>query len=323
MTLRFAAVPWTTADVPDLHGSTAVVTGANSGIGLETAAVLAAHGATTVLACRNEEKADAARAQIERRSPSARVEFVRLDLSSQGQIADAAAELIERFPRVDRLINNAGVMGVPLDHTPDGHEVVFGTNHLGHFAWTGRVLPAVLASPCARVVTVSSLSHRWGRIPWDDLRAERGGYSRSAAYARSKLANALFFLELQRRFAAAGSTAGSLGSHPGFANTEIARHQLKGAIVEQLRARVGDRLAQSPAHAALPTLRAATDPGAFGGQYYGPANLFGAKGPPVACSPARRALDEGQQRRLWERSVELTGVEFPIPAPPRRGAGDR
>lgn len=302
---------WAVDDIPDLTGTTAIVTGANTGVGFETAAAFAAKGATTVLACRTAAKADAARREIERRSPRARVEVVRLDLASQAHIADAAAETIERFPVIDRLVNNGGVMGVPLSHTEDGHELVFGTNHLGHFAWTGRLLPGLLAAPAARVVTVSSLSHRWGRIRWDDLTGERR-YSKAQAYSQSKLANLLFVLELQRRSTAAGAGVSSLGSHPGFAQTDIVQHQMQGRVREIVESNLGDRLAQTPAAAALPSLRAATDPGAYGGQYYGPANWMGAKGPPVAVAPGRRAQREHDQARLWERSVELTGVEYDL-----------
>jgi NAD(P)-dependent dehydrogenase (short-subunit alcohol dehydrogenase family) len=303
---------WAVTDVADLGGRTVVVTGANTGIGLETAAALAVAGASVVLACRNLEKAAVAKQEIESRRPTGTVELLRLDLADQRQIAEAADEALARFPRVDRLVNNAGVMGIPFSRTVDGFESVFGTNHLGHFAFTGRILPALLATPASRVVTVSSMSHRLGRIGWDDLDGVRR-YSRARAYAQSKLANLLFAFELQRRFVRAGADASSLAAHPGFAATEI----LPGSATAdggsgRLRA-VGERYVPSPAEAALPSLRAATGLDAYGGQYYGPGGRGGVKGPPIAVPPARRALDEEAQRRLWAVSVELTGVEFPLP----------
>lgn len=301
---------WTIADIPDLRGRTVVVTGANTGIGFETAAALAGAGATTVLACRNLEKATVARDLILARHASAAVELLQLDLSDQGQIAAAADDALARFDRIDRLVNNAGVMGVPHSLTVDGFEVVFGTNHLGHFAFTGRILPALLAAPGSRVVTVSSLSHHFGRIRWDDLHGHRR-YGRSRAYAQSKLANLLFALELQRRLAASGATTISLAAHPGFAATDIMGDLLAHAPAVERRMRsIGDRVIPHPESAAASPLRAATSPDAYGGQFYGPSRLGGVTGPPTATSPGRRAHDEEAQRRLWAISVELTGVDY-------------
>ena len=300
---------WTTNDIPDLTGRTAIVTGANSGIGFETAAALAAAGATAVLACRNPERAAASQAAIEERHPKAQVEVLRLDLASQSQIADAAAATSERFSRVDLLVNNAGVMGTERSVTPDGHEMLFGTNHLGHFAYTGRILPRLLDTPGARVVTITSLSYRVGRIRWDDLALERK-YSESRAYSQSKLANAMFCLELQRRLAVAGVSAVSVGAHPGFAATDIIaervdRHPRYAGFMKK-------HLIQTAEEAARSSLRAATDPGAYGGQFYGPSKLGGTSGPPRAIPWVRRALDEGDQARLWQLSEKLTGVVYDI-----------
>jgi NAD(P)-dependent dehydrogenase (short-subunit alcohol dehydrogenase family) len=300
---------WTIADIPDLHGRTVVVTGANSGIGLETATALAGAGATVVLACRNLDKAAVARNRILSNHADGAVEVLRLDLADQRQIADASEEVLDRFPRVDRLINNAGVLGLPHALTVDGYEVVFGTNHLGHFAFTGRILPALLAVPGSRVVTVSSLSHRFGRVRWDDLDGSRR-YTKAGAYSQSKLANLLFALELQRRLVVAGSGTISLASHPGFASTEIVSDVLGRAPGLERRMRAaGDRFISAD-EAALPSLRAATSPDAYGGQFYGPGGVAGITGPPIATSPAGRALDEASQRRLWELSVDLTGVDY-------------
>jgi NAD(P)-dependent dehydrogenase (short-subunit alcohol dehydrogenase family) len=300
---------WTIADIPDLRGRTVVVTGANSGIGLETATALAGAGATVVLACRSLEKASVARDRILASHTDGAVEALRLDLADQHQIADASQEALERFPRVDRLINNAGVLGLPLALTVDGFEVVVGTNHLGHFAFTGRILPAVLAVPDSRIVTVSSLSHRFGRIRWDDLDGNRR-YTKAGAYSQSKLANLLFALELQRRLVVAGSATISLASHPGFASTEIVSDVLGRAPSLERRMRAaGDRFISAD-EAALPSLRAATSPDAYGGQFYGPGGFLGITGPPLVTSPAGRALDEASQRRLWQQSVELTGLDY-------------
>ena len=301
---------WTRADIPDLGGLTAVVTGANSGIGLETAATLAGAGATTVLACRNLGKAATARELILSRHPEGVVELLQLDLADQSQIAAASEEALERFGRIDRLINNAGVMGLPHALTVDGFEVVLGTNHFGHFAFTGRVLPALLAVPGSRVVSVSSMSYRFGRIRWDDLEGRRR-YGKARAYAQSKLANLLFALELQRRLVRAGAATISLAAHPGFASTEIMDEMVAHLprLERSMRA-VGDLVIPPAGDAASSPLRAATSLDAYGGQFYGPGGIGGISGPPIATSPAGRALDEASQRRLWDVSVDLTGVDY-------------
>jgi NAD(P)-dependent dehydrogenase (short-subunit alcohol dehydrogenase family) len=300
---------WTTDDMGDLTGRTAIVTGANSGVGFETAAGLVGAGATVVLACRNPERAEAARAAIAEREPEGRLEVLRLDLASLRQVAEAASETMERFDRIDILVNNAGVLGTERSVTEDGFELLFGTNHLGHFAYTGRVLPRLLDTPGSRVVTIGSLSYRFGRIRWDDLASERR-YRESRAYAQSKLANAMFCLELQRRLAVAGATTVSLAAHPGFAATEILgdRTRRSPRYAELLKTHV----IQTPAAAARSSLRAATDPGAYGGQYYGPSRLGGTSGPPVVVPWSRRALDEGDRARLWQLSEELTGVVYDL-----------
>ncbi len=303
---------WTLADAPDQSGRVAIVTGANSGIGLETAAALGAAGARVVLACRDEGRATTARDELLERVPDATFEVLRLDLADQDQIADAAAEATERLPRLDLLVNNAGVMGVERQFTPQGHELVFGTNHLGHAALTARLLPTLLATSGSRVVTVASLSHRFGRIAWDDLTGSRR-YNKTLAYAQSKLANLLFAFELQRRLAAGDCATASLAAHPGFAGgTNVAQHwRISGTPIETY----GRRFTHSNADAALPSVRAALDPGAYGGQFYGPGGALGVAGPPVVVRPAARSLDERAQRRLWDLTEELIGIEVPVPAP--------
>jgi len=297
---------WTSDDVPGQHGRLAVVTGANTGLGFETAQVLAARGASVVLAVRDAEKGKAAAARIAGTAPGANVTVQPLDLTSLDSIRAAAAELRARHPRIDLLINNAGVMFPPKQTTGDGFELQFGTNHLGHFALTGLLLEQMLPVPGSRVVTVSSLAHRIrARINFDDLHGERS-YRRVAAYSQSKLANLMFTYELQHRLSGAGTTI-AVAAHPGLAGTELTRNS--PPIAAFFYARV---ISQKAAMGALPTLRAATDPGVLGGQYYGPGRLFGARGYPKLAQPSRQSRDTAIQRRLWTVSEELTRVTFPV-----------
>ena len=299
-----SSAKWGASDIPDQHGRTAVITGANSGIGLEAARYLAARGAHVVLACRDEGRAAAAAAAIAAGVPGAEAETLTLDLSSLESVRSAAAEIWSRYPRLDLLVNNAGVMMPPLGRTTDGFELQFGTNHLGHFALTGLVLPSLLGVPGSRVVTVSSNGHKVGRIRFDDLQWEHG-YRRMGAYAQSKLANLLFTYELQRRLAAAAAPTIAVAAHPGTSDTALVRHL-------PAFAQLGSRLApnQGAAMGALPTLRAATDPAVAGGDYYGPAGLGEFAGPPRLVRSSSRSHDEAAQRRLWSVSEELTGVTF-------------
>jgi NAD(P)-dependent dehydrogenase (short-subunit alcohol dehydrogenase family) len=301
--------PWTVADIPDQRGRVAVVTGANSGIGFETAAVLAQRGAHTVLACRDTGKAAAAAARITAAAPGASVSVVRLDLAALDSVRAAAAELAAAHERIDLLINNAGLMWPAYGKTADGFELQFGTNHLGHFALTGLLLAAMLPVPGSRIVTISSNGHRAGRIDFADLQSERH-YGRMSAYAQSKLANLMFTYELQRRLAAAGAPTAALAAHPGVAFTELTRSL--PAVIRATYPAVGGMFTQSAAMGALPALRAATDPGAAGGEYYGPGGLVQAKGYPVRVSSNARSRDQAAQRRLWAESERLTGVTFPV-----------
>ena len=295
---------WTSGDVPGQQGRLAVVTGANTGLGFETARVLAARGASVVLAVRDIEKGKRAAARIAGAAPGANVMVQPLDLTSLESIRAAAGELRAKHPRIDLLINNAGVMLTPRQTTGDGFELQFGTNHLGPFAFTGLLLEQMLPVPGSRVVTVSSLAHRVrARINFDDLQGERS-YSRVGAYGQSKLANLMFTYELQRRLSGAGTIA--VAAHPGLASTELGRYT--PAIVAFSYALVS----QQAAMGALPVLRAATDPGVAGGQYYGPGGLFGARGYPTLARSSRRSHDTAIQRRLWTVSEELTGVTFPV-----------
>jgi NAD(P)-dependent dehydrogenase (short-subunit alcohol dehydrogenase family) len=305
--------PWTAAEIADQTGRTVVITGGNTGIGLAAATVLAARGATVVLACRDLGRAGAAADRIMAGTAGASVETVQLNLASLASVRRAAAELTGRFARLDLLINNAGVMMTPYQVTEDGLELQFGTNHIGHFALTGLILRSLLAVPGSRVVTVGSNVHRAGRIRFDDLNSAHH-YRRSAAYAQSKLANLLFGYELQRRLAAAGAPTISLAAHPGTARTELTRHLRSWTepFMSPRLARLNGWFVQSPEMGALPTLRAATDPAAAGGDYYGPGRAFEMTGPPVLVRSSGRSHDIGTAHRLWTESEKLSGVSYPL-----------
>ena len=300
---------WTAADVPDQRGRIAVVTGANTGIGFEAATVLAERGATVVLACRNLDKAKDAAARIAAAAPGAGVEVQHLDLSALASVRAAAEELRARHDRIDLLVNNAGVMWTPRSTTADGFELQFGTNHLGHFALTGLLLDRLLPAPGSRVVTISSQGHRQGRIDFADLQSQQR-YGRHLAYSRSKLANLMFTYELQRRLAAAGAGTIAVAAHPGGSNTELVRNSPRALRV--LNRAFGPLIAQSPAMGALPTLRAATDPGVRGGEYYGPDGFYESRGYPERTDSSARSHEADVQRRLWTVSEELTGVGYPV-----------
>ncbi len=302
---------WTAADVPDQSGRVAIVTGANSGLGYDTAAVLADKGARVVLAVRNLDKGTQAADRIKKASPTAVVELQELDLTSLDSVRKAADELRAAHPRIDLLINNAGVMYVPSrETTKDGFEMQFGTNHLGHFALTGQLLDNILPVEGSRVVTVSSVGHRiLARIHFEDPQLERK-YNRVEAYGQSKLSNLLFTYDLQRRLAAKGAPTVALAAHPGMSNTELMRY-LPGPL-RNLPDFVWNLVAQSSAMGALPTLRAATDPGAQGGQYYGPDGIGETRGNPKVVGSSTQSHDEDIQRRLWTMSEELTGVTYPV-----------
>ena len=300
---------WTASDIPDLTGKVAVVTGASSGIGFETAKELARKGAETVLACRSEERGQRALDAIQTEIPEANAELMLLDLASLASVERFATEFGERYCRLDVLANNAAVMGGPYTETEDGFERQVGTNHLGHFALTGRLIDPLLATPGARVVNVSSLAHRRARLDLDDLFYERDGYGGWSAYFRTKLLNLLFTYELQRRFEGAGVEAHSLAAHPGFSATHLG-DDLSNRWKFEWWYRLFNVLVQGPDMGALPTLRAATDPAARGGQYYGPRGFYEERGCPVLVSSSAASHNEADARRLWAISEELTGVRF-------------
>jgi NAD(P)-dependent dehydrogenase (short-subunit alcohol dehydrogenase family) len=305
-----AAQAWTTAQIPALQGKTVLITGANSGIGYQAALELARHGAHVLLACRNQQKGEQALARLLAEAPGSSAELVLLDVSLLADVRRFVAEFLTRQQPLDILINNAGIMALnPRQVTSEGFERQFATNHLGHFALTGLLLPAIMAAPAPRVITVASLAHRGGKIHFDDLQMERS-YSPWGAYNQSKLANILFARELARR--AVGSHLLSLPVHPGVSQTSIVDN---GPGANDLKTRVlfnfAKFLTQTDADGALPTLYAATSPYALSGDYIGPNGFMEMKGSPVVVKPRPHALDEATGQRLWSVSEQLTGVVYP------------
>lgn len=299
---------WTTADIPNLSGRTVVITGANSGLGFEAAKALAGRDSHVVLAVRNLEKGRAAADKIIAEFPAAQLTLQELDLTALDSVRAAATTLRADHDRIDLLINNAGVMMTPKATTADGFELQFGTNHLGHFALTGLLLDRVLAAPRSRVVTVSSVGHRFvSGIRFDDLQWNRS-YNRIGAYGQAKLANLMFTYELQRRLL--GTTTIAVSAHPGFSNTELGRN-LPAPLRVVVQATL-PMIAHPPAQAALPSLRAATDTGVLGAQFYGPDGLGEQRGYPKLVTSSAASYDVDAQRRLWTVSEDLTGVTFAV-----------
>jgi NAD(P)-dependent dehydrogenase (short-subunit alcohol dehydrogenase family) len=305
---------WTAAEIPDQHGRTAVVTGANAGLGFETARLLAEHGATVILACRNAARAADAAARIRASAPDAAVRTLPLDLASLASVRRAADQL--RSERIDLLINNAGGVRPRYAVTGDGFEETFATNHLGPFAFTGLVLDRLLTVPGSRVVTVSSNGHRRGTVDFDDLHFTRR-YRYAQAYFQSKLANLMFTYELQRRLAAAGAPTIAVAAHPGNARTQFG-HDMPLFVRVMMRPELRMLtwwLMQSPEKSALATVRAAVDPEVRGGEYYGPPGRAQFTGYPTRVESTDRSHDAAAQRRLWRESERLTGVTYPVGEP--------
>ncbi|MGN6302954.1 MAG: oxidoreductase [Angustibacter sp.] len=303
---------WTPSDLPDLTGRTALVTGANSGIGLQTVVELARRGAHVLLACRDAMRGDEALGQVRVQVPGAEADLFELDLADQSSVRQCAARVLATYPVVDILVNNAGVMA-PRGRrvSADGHELQIATNHLGHFALTGELLPALGA---ARVVTVSSNAHRMGRIDFDDLDSERS-YRPWAAYGQSKLANLLFAMQLQRLADDAGLPLVSVAAHPGYAATELMRNGPLGkgplgAVVD----RVSRLVAQPAEMGSWPSLYAAAMPDVVGAEYFGPDAWGGWRGHPARTSAAQTAYDADLAAALWQRSQEITGVHYDFAA---------
>ncbi len=307
---------WGLNDIGDQTGRVALVTGANSGIGLETARALADHGAHVVMACRDLEKARRAADKLENDLEQTSLELLALDLSDLVSVRRAADQFLTEHARLDLLINNAGVMGTPYRQTADGFELQMATNHLGHFALTGLLLDRLLTSGPSRVVTVSSLMHRNGQIDLDDVAGQKIRNTWQH-YGASKLANLLFTAELSRRLLADGETTIAVAAHPGWTRSNLFG---TGAAVGNARARakasrtIGSHLGQATAAGALPSLYAATAPEVESGQFIGPSHAFQLFGPPTVVQPAKRARRAADVTRLWEISEELTGVRYPLPA---------
>jgi NAD(P)-dependent dehydrogenase (short-subunit alcohol dehydrogenase family) len=304
---------WTPNQMPPQDDRVAVVTGANSGIGFHASQELARHGAHVVMACRNEKKAREAMARIRAEIPGASLSFVPLDLSSQKNVRDAATLIRRQQSKIDLLLNNAGLMWLEEGLTEDGFEQQIGTNHFGHFTLTLQLLERMVKVPGSRIVTVSSIAHRGGRIHFDNLTL-KGEYGRQKAYAQSKLANLMFAIELDRRLQQAGARTRSLACHPGVSNTNLA----VPGIVEQSPLKIGKIVdwiwplfTQSAEKGAWPTLYAATSADAEGGQYYGPKGWFEAMGAPAPARARRYAQDPEKGRRLWQLSEQLTGEHYP------------
>src|SRR5262245_20335893 len=303
---------WTTNDMPNQAARVVVVTGANSGLGFEASRAFAAGGARVIMACRNAAKAESARQRILNDHRGASVEVMTLDLASLASVRKFAAELGKQTKAVHVLCNNAGVMALPRCETAEGFEMQIGTNHLGHFALTVLILPLILAAPAARVVTQSSGAHRMGRIDFDDLDGSRR-YGKWTAYAQSKLANLLFAFELDRRLRKQQASAISVARHPGYAATELqfAGPKMEGSsFMERVMALGNQLLAQDAATGALPMLYAATAANVAGGDYIGPDGIGELWGQPKKVEPVARARDPEMAARLWQKSAELTGVDY-------------
>jgi NAD(P)-dependent dehydrogenase (short-subunit alcohol dehydrogenase family) len=304
---------WSAQDIPDQSGRTAVVTGANGGLGLETARELARKGAHVVMAVRNQQKAEDALSDIRAKIPEASLELVGLDLGSQDSVREAADQILGRHDRLDLLVNNAGVMGIPERKTVDGYEMQFGVDHLGHWTLTALLLPALLASPGARIVTVTSTAHHIGRAVDPANPHLEGRYRPWRAYGQAKLANFHFGLGLQRQFAGAGVSAASLIAHPGLSNTDLQAVSVRetgGGASQRFFHMLAGRTGMSPAQGALSQLRAGTDPTAKGGEFYGP--LFVNNGPPVRKPIIRRVGMSSAIAKLWEVSEQETGVKLAV-----------
>jgi NAD(P)-dependent dehydrogenase (short-subunit alcohol dehydrogenase family) len=309
-------VSWSAADIPDQHGRTAVVTGGNGGLGLETARELAAKGAHVVVAARDQKKAAAAVDDIRAGAPDASVEVVAMDLGSQGSVRAAAEQILGAHDHVDLLINNAGVMGIPESKTVDGFETQFGVDHLGHWSLTALLLPALLRTDGSRIVTVTSTAHHMGRAVDPSNPHLDGRYGPWRAYGQAKLANFHFGLGLQRELERAGASTASLIAHPGLSNTDLQKVSVRetgGGASQRFFHVLARHTGMSPAEGALPQLRAATDPAAKGGEFYGP--LFVNNGPPVRKPIFRRLSMDTAVARLWEVSARETGLALKVHTP--------
>jgi NAD(P)-dependent dehydrogenase (short-subunit alcohol dehydrogenase family) len=301
---------WQAADIPDQTGRVAVITGANGGLGYISALELARHGSRVVLGCRDEVRGHEAVARIIAQVPDADLDLRPLDMASLASVRAFAESVQASYPRLDLLMNNAGVMAIPRRRTADGFEMQLGTNHLGHFALTGLLLPLMISQAGARVVTVSSNAHKAGRLHVDDLMHERS-YRRWKVYSDSKLANLLFAFELHRRLSASGAALISVAAHPGTSATNLVNPGAEGNRLKQVFMNVGIKvIGQSDEKGALPQLYAATAPGVHGGEYVGPGGFMENSGYPKLVKASAAANDAATAARLWQVSEELTGVTY-------------
>ena len=301
---------WNTDNIPDLTGKVIIVTGANGGLGFESAKEFSRKGAQTILACRNMDKAQAALSTIQTEIPHAHVRMMHLDLASLRSVRQFAEAFKAGYARLDVLLNNAGIMLVPYGITEDGFETQFGTNHLGHFALTGLLIDLLLKTSGARVVNVSSTAHHFGSMDFDNLMYEGGkGYFSWWAYGRSKLAVLLFTYELQRRFEAVSADAIAVAAHPGVSETSLVSH-LSNRWYYKMMSPITVRMWQSAAMGSLPSIRAAVDPNVQGGQFFGPDGSWGIKGYPIVVQSSEASHNESDARQLWQVSEKLTGVSF-------------
>ena len=301
---------WTVSDIPDLTGKVIIVTGGNSGIGYEEVKAFSKNGASTIMASRNLEKATKAKNKILKRIPEAKIEIIELDLANLESIYKFTDEFKKKYEKLDVLVNNAGIMMVPYQKTVDGFESQIGTNHLGHFALTGLLLDTLKKTKGSRIINVSSIGHRSGKMDFDNFLFENGlGYTKMGAYGRSKLANLLFTYELNRRLEKSGEDTISVASHPGISNTRLADHMY--GIFKIILKPIAMSFLQSAAKGALPTIRAAVDPNVKGGEYYGPKirdKEF--RGPPVKVESNKASHSEKDAQKLWEISEELTKITY-------------
>ena len=302
---------WSLDWVTSLAGKTAVVTGANSGLGFETAKALVAKGATVLIACRNAQKAEAAAEGLRTAGPG-RVTVIPLDLSDLESVEKAAVLIGNEVESLDLLINNAGIMGVPLSHTKQGVELQLGTNHVGHFAFSARLYPLVAKAPAGRIVTVSSNLHKGAVLDLSDT-VSANSYSGQKAYGRSKLANLLFALELNRRLVAAGSSVISVAAHPGWSRSQLAANGpgASSSPFSQVFSTLATKLGQKTSTGALPTLYGALGDDIHGGDYLGPKHVLELFGPPVKVKPSATASDPELAQALWQWTAQLTGLDFP------------
>jgi NAD(P)-dependent dehydrogenase (short-subunit alcohol dehydrogenase family) len=298
---------WNLNDILDLSGRVIIVTGGNSGLGFESVKALASKKAAVILACRDAEKGEEAKRSILAEFSGALIDVMTLDLADLSSVRRFASVFAGKYPRLDVLLNNAGVMMCPYEKTQDGFERQFGTNHLGHFALTGLLLDVLRKTPGSRVVNVSSGAHAIGKMDFDNLMFENGDYGPIRAYGRSKLANLLFTYELDRRLKKAGIETISVAAHPGVATTNLSRHLDKIPLMKIFRP-ISKRMSQSAADGALPQIRASVDPGVRGGEYYGPRGR--SKGDPVRVESNKASHDTADAERLWEISEQLVGISY-------------